>query len=71
MEHGEIVQIADSETADAHTRQLGRARGWRGLTLTPLMNQGNFVGFIASTRRGQVCLGFTTSNSCAHSPTRP
>ena len=57
VEHGEIVQIADSETADAHTRQLGRARGWRGLTLTPLMNQGNFIGFIASTRRETGVLG--------------
>ena len=57
VEHGEIVQIADSETADAHTRQLGRARGWRGVTLTPLMNQGNLIGFIASTRRETGVLG--------------
>ncbi|HZR73876.1 GAF domain-containing protein [Bradyrhizobium sp.] len=57
VENGEIAQIADSETADAHTRQLGRARGWRGLTLTPLMNHGNFIGFIASTRRETGVLG--------------
>src|SRR5579872_2055630 len=57
VENGEIAHIADSETADAHTRQLGRARGWRGLTLTPLMNHGNFIGFIASTRRETGVLG--------------
>jgi GAF domain-containing protein len=51
VENGETAQIADSDTADAHTRQLGRARGWRSVTLTPLMNQGNLIGFIASTRR--------------------
>jgi GAF domain-containing protein/anti-sigma regulatory factor (Ser/Thr protein kinase) len=51
VENGEIAQIADAETADPHTRQLGRARGWRSVTLTPLMNQGSFIGFIASTRR--------------------
>jgi len=51
VENGEIAELADSETADPHTRQLGRARGWRSVTLTPLMNQGRFIGFIASTRR--------------------
>ncbi|HLG83897.1 MAG TPA: GAF domain-containing protein [Bradyrhizobium sp.] len=57
VENGEIAQIADSESADPHTRQLGRARGWRSLTLTPLMNQGKFIGFIASTRRETGVLG--------------
>ncbi len=57
VENGEIAQIADSETADAHTRELGRARGWRSLTLTPLMNQDKFIGFIASTRRETGVLG--------------
>jgi two-component system NtrC family sensor kinase len=57
VEHGEIAQIADSETADEHTRQLGRARGWRSLTLAPLMNQGDFIGFIACTRRETGVLG--------------
>jgi two-component system, NtrC family, sensor kinase len=51
VENGETAQFADSEAADAHTRELGRARGWRSVTLTPLMNRGNFIGFIASTRR--------------------
>jgi signal transduction histidine kinase len=57
VENGEIAQIADAETADAHTRELGRARGWRSVTLTPLMNQGTFIGFIASTRREPGVLG--------------
>ena len=37
VENGETAQIADAETADAHTRQLGRARGWRSVTFTPLI----------------------------------
>jgi two-component system, NtrC family, sensor kinase len=51
VENGETLQFADAETADAHTRRLGRARGWRSVTFTPLMNQGAFIGFIACTRR--------------------
>jgi two-component system NtrC family sensor kinase len=50
IENGEPAQIADSETADPQTRRLGRARGWRSVTFTPLMNQGEFIGFIACTR---------------------
>jgi GAF domain-containing protein len=57
VENGEIAQIADSETADAHIRQIGRARGWRSVTLTPLMNRRNFIGFMASTRRETGVLG--------------
>ena len=44
------AQIADAETA-AQTRQLGRARGWRSVTFTPLMSQGTLIGAIACTRR--------------------
>ena len=51
VENGETTQIADAETADAHTRQLGRARGWRSVTFTPLMSQGTLIGYIACTRR--------------------
>jgi PAS domain S-box-containing protein len=51
VENGETAQIADAETADAQTRQLGRARGWRSVTLTPLMSQGALIGYIACTRR--------------------
>src|SRR3981189_1537387 len=51
VENGETVQIADAETADTQTRQLGRARGWRSVTFTPLMSQGTLIGYIACTRR--------------------
>jgi two-component system, NtrC family, sensor kinase len=51
VEGGETAQIADAETADAQTRQLGRARGWRSVTFTPLMSQGTLIGYIACTRR--------------------
>ena len=43
-------QIADAETADAQTRRLGRARGWRSVMFTPLMNQDALIGLIACTR---------------------
>jgi two-component system NtrC family sensor kinase len=51
VENGETAQIADAETADAKTRQLGRARGWRSVTFTPLMSLGTLIGYIACTRR--------------------
>jgi two-component system NtrC family sensor kinase len=51
IEHGETAQIADAEMADPQTRRLGRARGWRSVTFTPLMNRGVFIGFIGCTRR--------------------
>src|SRR6185369_12981676 len=51
IRNGETAQISDSETADAWIRELGRARGWRSATYTPLMNQGTFIGFIVCTRR--------------------
>jgi len=51
VENGETVQIADAETADAQTRQLGLARGWRSVTVTPLRSQGTLIGYIACTRR--------------------
>jgi two-component system NtrC family sensor kinase len=51
IQDGETVQIADSESADPQTRRLGRARGWRSVAFTPLMNQGASIGFIACTRR--------------------
>jgi GAF domain-containing protein len=49
--NGETVQIADAEAADAYTQRLGRARGWRSVTFTPLMSQGAFIGYIVCTRR--------------------
>ena len=57
VENGETAQIADAETGDAQNRRLGRARGWRSVTMTPLMNQGTFIGFIACTRRETGVLG--------------
>ena len=51
VQHGETAQIADAETADPQTQRLGRARGWRSVTFTPLMSQGTFIGFIVCTRR--------------------
>src|SRR5258708_14894745 len=51
VQDGETAQFADAETADMHTMRLGRARGWRSVTFTPLMSQGGFIGFIACTRR--------------------
>ena len=51
VQHGETSQIADAETADPQDQRLGRARGWRSVTHTPLMSQGKFIGFIACTRR--------------------
>jgi two-component system, NtrC family, sensor kinase len=51
VENGETVQIADIEAGDAVSRRLGRARGWRSVTLTPLMNRGACIGFIACSRR--------------------
>src|SRR5262249_50287401 len=48
--NGETAQIADSESADPQTQRLGRARGWRSVTFTPLMNRGEFIGFIVCTR---------------------
>jgi two-component system, NtrC family, sensor kinase len=51
VENGETAQIADSEIADERIRKLARARAWRSATYTPLMNQGQFIGFIVCTRR--------------------
>ena len=51
VQSGETAQIADAETADPQTQRLGRARGWRSVTFTPLMSQSTFIGFIVCTRR--------------------
>ena len=51
VQNGETAQIADAETADPQTQRLGRARGWRSVTFTPLMSQGTFIGFVVCTRR--------------------
>ena len=51
VQNGETAQIADSEAADAQTRELGRARGWRSVTFTPLVSKSTLIGYIACTRR--------------------
>ena len=51
VQNGETAQIADAEAADPQTQRLGRARGWRSVTFTPLMSQGTFIGFVVCTRR--------------------
>jgi GAF domain-containing protein len=57
VQNGETAQIADAEAADPLTRRVGRARGWRSVTFTPLMNQRAFIGFITCTRRETGVLG--------------
>ena len=57
VQNGETAQVADAETGDPQTRRLGRARGWRSVTFTPLMSQRAFIGFIACTRRETGVLG--------------
>ena len=51
VQNGETVQFADAEKVNEHTRRLARARGWRSLTVTPLMNRSAFIGYIVCTRR--------------------
>jgi signal transduction histidine kinase len=51
VQNGETAQIADAEAADPQTQRLGRARGWRSVTFTPLMSQATFIGFVVCTRR--------------------
>src|SRR5579872_5481230 len=51
VEKGETAQVADAEMVGGYTLRLSRARGWRSVTFTPLMNRGTFIGFIACTRR--------------------
>jgi len=51
IKHGETALFADAEKVNEHTRQLARARGWRSLTVTPLMSRGALIGYIVCTRR--------------------
>ena len=51
---GQIVEISDSEFelgARTGARDLGRARGFRSLLLTPLRNEQGLIGLISVTRR--------------------
>src|SRR5262249_32387692 len=49
--NGQPSQIADSETGDLQSGRISRARGWRSVLFTPLMNQNVPIGFISVTRR--------------------
>ena len=51
VENGQTAQIGDSETSDLQTVRIARARGWRSVLFTPLMNKGAAIGFITVTRR--------------------
>jgi GAF domain-containing protein len=51
VQNGETAQFPNIEAASEHTRELARLRGWRSSTVTPLMSQGAFIGYIACTRR--------------------
>src|SRR5262245_32592482 len=51
VENGQTAQIEDSETSDPLTVRIARARGWRSVVFTPLLNNGASIGFIAVTRR--------------------
>src|SRR5262249_11547615 len=51
VENGQPAQIADSETGDPQSVRISRARGWRSVLFTPLMNQSVPIGFISVTRR--------------------
>jgi two-component system, NtrC family, sensor kinase len=49
-EAGEAVQIPDTEAPTYQLGEIARARGYRSMLFTPLMNKGTSIGFIAVTR---------------------
>jgi GAF domain-containing protein len=50
VQNGETVQFADTETAPDFQVKIARARGFRGIMLTPLMSNGAAIGLISVTR---------------------
>jgi PAS domain S-box-containing protein len=51
---GQVVEIPDTESelgAQTGARDLGRARGFRSLLLTPLRNEQGLIGLISVTRK--------------------
>jgi PAS domain S-box-containing protein len=51
---GQVVEIPDSESelgAQTGARDIGRARGFRSLLLTPLRNEQGLIGLISVTRK--------------------
>jgi GAF domain-containing protein len=47
---GEVTQIPDTEALSDQILDISRARGFRSMLFTPLMNDGVSIGFIAVTR---------------------
>jgi two-component system, NtrC family, sensor kinase len=47
---GEVTQIPDTEALSDDLLNISRARGFRSMLFTPLMNDGMSIGFIAVTR---------------------
>ena len=47
---GEVTQIPDTEALSDELLDIARARGFRSMLFTPLMNDGVSIGFIAVTR---------------------
>ncbi len=50
VQNGETAQITDIENGDPQTARIARARGFRSVMFSPLMNNGSPIGFIAVTR---------------------
>src|SRR4051812_17417523 len=48
---GTAVQIVDTEAADEFSKELGRARGFRSVSFTPLISLGKVIGMISVTRK--------------------
>ena len=48
---GAAVQIVDTEAADEFSKELGRARGFRSISFTPLISHGTVIGMITVTRK--------------------
>ena len=48
---GAAVQIVDTEAADELSKELGRARGFRSISFTPLISRGTVIGMITVTRK--------------------
>jgi GAF domain-containing protein len=51
IREGEAVQFTDTEKEDVLTIELGRARGFRSISFTPLINHGAAIGMITVTRK--------------------
>ena len=48
---GAAVQIIDTEAADEFNKELGRTRGFRSISFTPLISSGTVIGMITVTRK--------------------